>query len=104
MTIRTGPLAGGFASLVGGIGLIAAFAPTDYLIGYSQVGSGVLAVIVGLYLILIVSWHELRDDDSGSPKLYSLVRREVRGRARRTGPSGAALAVLVGILRPSVRP
>src|SRR5438445_6110288 len=98
MTIRTGPLAGGFASLVGGIGLIAAFAPTNYLIGYSQVGSGVLAVIVGLYLILIVSWHELRDDDPGSPKLYSLVRREVRGRALRTASSGAAIAVLVGIL------
>src|SRR5947209_3954328 len=98
MTIRTRPLLGGFIALAGGIGLIAAFAPTNYLIGYSPVGSGVLAVIVGLYLILVVSWRELRDNDPRSPRLYSLVRREVRGRALRTASSGAAIAVLVGIL------
>src|SRR2546422_4069366 len=98
MTIRTATLLGGFVALVGGIGLIAAFAPTNYLISYSQVGSGVLAVVVGLYLTLIVSWHELRDDDPRSPRLYSLVRREVRGRALRTASSGAAIAILVGIL------
>src|SRR5437870_6063489 len=102
MTIRTATLLGGFVVLVGGVGHIAAFAPTNYLIGYSQVGSGVLAVIVGLYLILIVSWHELGDDDPRSPRLYSLVRREVRRRALRTASSGAAIAVLVGILLSSM--
>jgi len=54
--------------------------------------------MVWLYLGLIVSWHELRDDDPRTPMLYSLVRREVRGRALRTASSGAAIAVLVGIL------
>src|SRR5216684_7447451 len=102
MTLRAAPLVGGFVALVGGIGFIAAFAPTDHLIAYAQVGSGVLAVTVGLYLILIVSWHELRDDDPRSPRLYSLVRREVRGRALRTASSGAAIAVLVGILLSSM--
>src|SRR2546426_12679468 len=89
MTIRGAPLVGGLVALVGGVGLIAAFAPTNYLIAYAQVGSGVLAVVVGLYLTLIVSWHELRDDDPRSPRLYSLVRREVRGRALRTASSWA---------------
>src|SRR5437667_4344902 len=98
MTLRAAPLLGGCEALVGVIALLARVAPTNYLIGYSQVGSGVLAVIVGLYLILIVSWHELGDDDPRSPRLYSLVRREVRGRALRTASSGAAIAVLVGIL------
>src|SRR2546425_12191857 len=98
MTLRASPLLGGSVALVGGIGLIAAFAPTNYLISYAQIGSGVLAVMVGLYLVLIVSWHELRDDDPRTPMLYSLVRREVRGRALRTASSGAAIAILVGIL------
>ena len=102
MTLRAAPLLGGFVALVGGIGLIAAFAPTDHLIASAQVGSGVLAVTVGLYLILIVSWHDLRDHDPRSPRLYSLVRREVRRRALRTVSSGAAIAVLVGILLSSM--
>jgi len=82
---------------LGGITVIAVFAPTNYMIAYAQVGSGVLAVIIGPYLVLIVSWQELGDDDPGTPRLYSLIRREVRGRALRTAASGAAVAVLVGV-------
>ncbi len=98
MTLRATPLVGGLAALATGIGIIALFSPTDYFFGYAQVSSGGLAVALGLYLILIVSWRELGDDDPRTPRLYSLVRREVRGRALRTAASGAAIAVLVGIL------
>ncbi len=98
MTLRPAPLVGGLAALATGIGIIALFSPTDYWFGYAQVSSGGLAVALGLYLILIVSWRELGDDDPRTPRLYSLVRREVRGRALRTAASGAAVAVLVGIL------
>ena len=98
MTLRLAPLLGGFAALAAGVGLIALFAPTDHLMAYAQLGSGVLAVIVGLYLTLMVSWHELRDGDPRTPRLYSLIRREARGKALRTAASGAAIAVLVGIL------
>ncbi len=98
MTLRVLPLLGGAAALAGGIGLIGGFAPTDHLIAYAQVGSGGFAVIVGLYLILIVSWHEFQDADPRSPRLYSLIRRDVRRRLLRTAASGGAIAVLVGIL------
>src|SRR5437899_10473477 len=37
----------------------------------------------------IVSRHELRDDDPRTPRLYSLIRREVRGRALRMASSWA---------------
>jgi putative ABC transport system permease protein len=53
---------------------------------------------VGLYLILIVSWHDFRDEDPRSPRLYSFIRKEVRGKLLRTAASGGAIAILVGIL------
>ncbi|HYR04069.1 MAG TPA: FtsX-like permease family protein [Nitrososphaerales archaeon] len=98
MTFRAAPLIGGFASLVLGIGLIGLFDPRNRFISYAQVSAGSLAITAGLYLILVVSWHELGDADPRRPRLYSLVRREARGRLLRTTASGGALAVLVGIL------
>jgi putative ABC transport system permease protein len=84
--------------MIAGIGLIGLFDPRNRFISYAQVSAGSLAITAGLYLILIVSWRELGDADPRRPRLYSLVRREARGRLLRTTASGGALAVLVGIL------
>jgi putative ABC transport system permease protein len=98
MTFRVASLAAGFAGVALGIGTIASFAPTDYFFGYAQLSIGGLSAAIGLYLIFVVSWKELDDSDPRAPKLYSLVRRDVRGRALRTVASGTAVAVLVGVL------
>ncbi|MDA4125916.1 MAG: ABC transporter permease [Thaumarchaeota archaeon] len=98
MTFRVAPLVAGLASIALGLGVIALFAPTDFFFGYAQVTAGGLSTAIGLYLIFIVSWRELDDNDPRTPRLYSLVRREVRGRALRTVASGTAIAVLVGVL------
>src|SRR5712692_3037113 len=98
MTFRVAPLVAGLASIALGLGIIALFAPTDFFFGYAQVTAGGLSTAIGLYLIFIVSWREPDDSDPRTPRLYSLVRREVRGRALRTVASGTAIAVLVGVL------
>ena len=98
MTFRAAPLASGFVAVAVGVVVIALFAPLDYYVAYAQMTTGGLAVVAGLYLILVVSWREMGDTDPRSPKLYSLIRREVRGRALRSVASGAAIAVLVGVL------
>ena len=90
--------------MVLGIGLIGLFDPRNRFISYAQVSGGSLAITAGLYLILVVSWHELGDADPRRPRLYSLVRREARGRLLRTTASGGALAVLVGIQSGGLRP
>ncbi len=98
MTFRVAPLVAGLGALALGIGVIASFAPTDYFFGYAQLSTGGLSAAIGLYLMFIVSWRELDDTDPRTPRLYSLVRREVRGRALRTVATGTAVAVLVGVL------
>jgi len=98
MTFRVAPLMAGLAAIALGIGIIALFSPTDYFFGYAQVSIGGFSAAIGLYLIFIVSWRELDDRDPRTPRLYSLVRREVRGRALRTMATGIAVAVLVGVL------
>jgi putative ABC transport system permease protein len=98
MTFRVAPLVAGLAAMALGIAIIALFSPTDYFFGYAQVSTGGLSAAIGLYLIFVVSWRELDDNDPRTPRLYSLVRREVRGRALRTVGSGIAVAVLVGVL------
>jgi putative ABC transport system permease protein len=102
MTFRTVPLIGGFASVAAGVAIIGLFTPPNYVIEYAQVSAGSLAVTAGLYLILVVSWSELVDADPRTPRIYSLVRHEVRGRALRNAAAGAAIAVLVGILLSTV--
>jgi putative ABC transport system permease protein len=98
VTFRVAPLAAGLAAVVLGIAIIASFAPTDFYFGYAQLTAGGLSTAIGLYLIFVVSWKELGDSDPRAPRLYSLVRREVRGRALRSVASGTAVAVLVGVL------
>ena len=98
MTFRVAPLVAGLAAIALGIAIIALFSPTDYFFGYAQVSTGGLSAAIGLYLIFIVSWRELDDNDPRTPRLYSLIRREVRGRALRNVGSGIAVAVLVGVL------
>ena len=84
--------------MAAGTTVIGLFAPTDYLIAYSQVAAGIFAVTVGLYLLLVVSWYEPQANDPRTPRLYTLIRREARGRALRTVASGTAVAMVIGLL------
>ena len=84
--------------MVAGTAIIGLFTPTDYLVAYSQDAAGIFAVTIGLYLVFVVSWYEPQANDPRTPRLYTLIRREARGRALRTVASGTAVAVVIGVL------
>ena len=98
MAIRPLPLIAGLGAVAVGIAVISLFAPQNYFVSYAQVSIGSMLVTSGLYLVLVVSWREMDDSDPKSPQLYSLIRREFKGRSLRNLATGAAVAVLVGVL------
>jgi putative ABC transport system permease protein len=61
-----------------------------------------MALAAGLYVLLVVSWRDIGDGDPSAPALYTLIRREMHGRLLRSTASGAAIAVLIGVLLSSM--
>jgi putative ABC transport system permease protein len=99
LSLRLVPLVYGLVAIVGGLLLIVGFAPTDIYVSQAQLGVGAIAILAGLYLVLIVSGKEhYHWNTFPSPRLRTLIGRDARGRALRTVTTVAAISVVIGAL------
>ncbi len=65
----------------------------------AQLGAGAIVILLGLYLVLVVSRKEHHTwSEYQSPRLRTLIGRDARGRAFRTVTTVAAISVIIGAL------
>ncbi len=98
MTLKRAPLAAGLLISAAGLVLMAAFSTTDPFLVQAQFGIGGLAVLIGLYFVLVVAWRKPPVDLQNPPRIGTLIRREASGRFLRTFATGASIAIVVGAL------
>ena len=98
MTLKRGPLTAGLLVGAAGLVLMTAFSTTDPFVLQAQLGIGGLAVLIGLYFVLVVSWRKPPVNLQAPPGIRTLIRREASGRFLRTFATGAAIALVVGAL------
>ncbi|TMQ00705.1 MAG: ABC transporter permease [Thaumarchaeota archaeon] len=98
MTLKRGPLTAGLLVGAAGLVLMTAFSTTDPFVLQAQLGIGGLAVLIGLYFVLVVSWRKPPVNLQNPPGIRTLIRREASGRFLRTFATGAAIALVVGAL------
>ena len=97
MTLKRAPLTVGFLAVTVGVVVMTAFSTTDPFVLQAQLGTGGLAIAIGLYFIL-VAWREQSVNQMTAPSISTLIRREARGRFMRTFATGASVAIVVGAL------
>lgn len=99
MSLKPIPLLYGIVAIGGGLLLTVGFTPTDPYVIQAQLGAGGIAILLGLYLVLVVSRREHHDWSTlPSPRLRTLIGRDARGRAFRTITTVAAISVVIGAL------
>ncbi|MBI3023834.1 MAG: FtsX-like permease family protein, partial [Thaumarchaeota archaeon] len=99
MSIRLIPFLYGLVAIGGGLLLTAGFRPTDPYVVQAQLGAGGIAILFGLYLVLVVAKKEEHHWSTfSSPRLRTLIGRDARGRAFRTITTVAAISVVIGAL------
>ena len=99
MSFRLVALTYGIVAIGGGLLLILGFTPADPYVTQAQLGAGGIAIVLGLYLVLVVSTREhYHWNTYPSPRLRTLIGRDARGRAFRTVTTVAAISVVIGAL------
>ncbi len=98
MNLKRAPLTAGFLVGAAGVVLMTAFSTTDPFVLQAQLGIGGLAVLIGLYFVLVVSWRNPPVNLQAPLGIGTLIRREASGRFLRTFATGAAIALVVGAL------